>query len=135
MFLFPLRLSAPLIISASLVLSACAEKQCEDGFATGEDGNCYPEEADTDTDTDTDSDTDSDTDTDTDTDSDTDTDTDTDTDSDSDTDSDTDAEISPDARPDFSLQDYNNTSPTTGEAVSPRDYLEKVSGWYFTHAT
>jgi hypothetical protein len=36
---------------------------------------------------------------------------------------------------DFALVDVNATSPTTGTAVSPRDYLEKVSGWYFGHAT
>lgn len=37
--------------------------------------------------------------------------------------------------PDFSLDDVNPTSATYGEAVSPRDYLEMVSGWYFGHAT
>jgi hypothetical protein len=37
--------------------------------------------------------------------------------------------------PDFSLLDVNATSPTAGQAVSPRDYLEAVSGWYFGHAT
>jgi hypothetical protein len=36
---------------------------------------------------------------------------------------------------DFSLVDVNATSPTVGEPVSPRDYLAKVSGWYFGHAT
>jgi len=36
---------------------------------------------------------------------------------------------------DFSLTDENATSLTSGEAVSPRDYLEVVSGWYFGHAT
>ena len=36
---------------------------------------------------------------------------------------------------DFSLTDVNPTSPRSGEAVSPRDYLEKISGWYFGHAT
>ena len=36
---------------------------------------------------------------------------------------------------DFSLVDMNATSPTAGEPVSPRDYLAKVSGWYFGHAT
>lgn len=36
---------------------------------------------------------------------------------------------------DFSLDDVNVTSPTSGLAVSPRDYLQKVSGWYFGHAT
>ena len=37
--------------------------------------------------------------------------------------------------PYFTLEDRNPTSPRYGRAVSPRDYLEKVSGWYFTHAT
>ena len=37
--------------------------------------------------------------------------------------------------PDFTLTDVNPSSPTFGEPVSPRDYLESVSGWYFGHAT
>ncbi|MCK6550357.1 hypothetical protein L6R52_31260 [Myxococcota bacterium] len=37
--------------------------------------------------------------------------------------------------PEFSLVDLNPTSVTHGRAVSPRDYLERVSGWYFTHAS
>ena len=37
--------------------------------------------------------------------------------------------------PDFALVDQNPNSPRVGEVVSPRDYLEQVSGWYFTHAT
>lgn len=37
--------------------------------------------------------------------------------------------------PDFSLTDVNSTSATFDEAVSPRDHLEKVSAWYFGHAT
>ncbi len=36
---------------------------------------------------------------------------------------------------DFSLEDLNPGSVRAGEAVSPRDYLERVSGWYFIHAT
>jgi hypothetical protein len=36
---------------------------------------------------------------------------------------------------DFSLPDVNETSATFGLAVSPRDYLKKVSGWYFGHST
>lgn len=36
---------------------------------------------------------------------------------------------------DFSLQDVNESSPTFGQVVSPRDYLEQVSGWYFGRAT
>ncbi len=38
-------------------------------------------------------------------------------------------------QPDFALLDENPSSPRSGEVVSPRDYLEQVSGWYFTHAT
>lgn len=37
--------------------------------------------------------------------------------------------------PDWMLQDVNPESATHDQPVSPRDYLEKVSGWYFTHAT
>ena len=37
--------------------------------------------------------------------------------------------------PTFSLNDVNATSATFNSAVSPRDYLEKVSGWYFGHST
>jgi len=37
--------------------------------------------------------------------------------------------------PDFALEDVNPTSATYGQAVSPRDQLEKVSAWYFGHAT
>jgi len=37
--------------------------------------------------------------------------------------------------PDFALVDVNSTSPTAGTEVSPRDYLQKVSGWYFGHST
>lgn len=37
--------------------------------------------------------------------------------------------------PDFALQDVNTTSSTFGQPVSPRDYLQQVSGWYFGHAT
>lgn len=35
---------------------------------------------------------------------------------------------------DFSLTDVNPNSPTYEDPVSPRDYLEMVSGWYFGHA-
>ncbi|NUP08762.1 MAG: hypothetical protein HOW73_22160 [Polyangiaceae bacterium] len=37
--------------------------------------------------------------------------------------------------PDFHLIDVNPASPTADQPVSPRDYLQKVSGWYFGHAT
>lgn len=36
---------------------------------------------------------------------------------------------------DFALPDLNPGSARYGQTVSPRDYLEQVSGWYFTHAT
>lgn len=36
-------------------------------------------------------------------------------------------------RPDFSLQDVNTASSTYQQPVSPRDYLEQVSGWYFAY--
>jgi predicted small lipoprotein YifL len=39
------------------------------------------------------------------------------------------------AAPDFSLVDQNPNSATAGKAVSPRQYLGKVSAWYFGHAT
>ena len=37
--------------------------------------------------------------------------------------------------PDFALTDVNSTSSTYNQSVSPGDYLEQVSGWYFGHAT
>jgi hypothetical protein len=37
--------------------------------------------------------------------------------------------------PDFMLIDVNPNSATYQQPVSPRDYLEQVSGWYFAHAT
>jgi hypothetical protein len=36
---------------------------------------------------------------------------------------------------DFSLQDVNASSPTFGTPVSPRDYLQQVSGWFFGEST
>jgi hypothetical protein len=33
--------------------------------------------------------------------------------------------------PDFALVDVNPDSATHDQSVSPRDYLEQVSGWYF----
>lgn len=36
---------------------------------------------------------------------------------------------------DFLLDDLNSTSPRYGDAISPRDYLGEVSGWYFFHST
>ena len=52
-----------------------------------------------------------------------------------DTDTDTDTDPGPILVPDFGLIDVNPTSNTGGTEVSPRDYLQKVSGWYFTHST
>jgi hypothetical protein len=37
--------------------------------------------------------------------------------------------------PDFSVLDVNPNSSTTGQPVSPRNYVGKVSAWYFGHAT
>ena len=36
---------------------------------------------------------------------------------------------------DFSLADVNPTSTRFGEDVSPRDYLARISAWYFGVAT
>lgn len=44
-------------------------------------------------------------------------------------------EASPAAMPDFALVDVNPISTRYQQSVSPRDYLEQVSGWYFGHAT
>lgn len=41
----------------------------------------------------------------------------------------------PEPMEDFSLVDHNATSATFDQVVSPRDYLEAVSGWYFGHST
>jgi hypothetical protein len=38
------------------------------------------------------------------------------------------------AVPDFQLADVNPNSPTYGHRISPRDYIGKVSGWYFGNA-
>lgn len=38
-------------------------------------------------------------------------------------------------QPDFSLVDVNATSGSFEQSVSPRDYLEQVSAWYFGHAS
>ncbi len=66
-------------------------------------------------------------------DSDADTDADADSDADADADSDTDTNQPP--MPDFGLEDLNTTSSTYLQIVSPRDHMQKVSGWYFMHAT
>jgi len=36
---------------------------------------------------------------------------------------------------DFSIQDVNESSQRFEQAISPRDYLGKISAWYFGHAT
>jgi len=41
----------------------------------------------------------------------------------------------PEVLPDFHLVDQNPNSSTFDQEISPRDHLEKVSGWYFIHAT
>jgi hypothetical protein len=35
----------------------------------------------------------------------------------------------------FVLMDVNPNSATGGQSVSPRDYLQKATAWYFGHAT
>ncbi len=40
-----------------------------------------------------------------------------------------------DTLPDFTLMDVNPNSPSYQDSVSPRDYLERVSAWYFGQAT
>ena len=37
--------------------------------------------------------------------------------------------------PEFRLEDVNTSSERLGDSVSPRDYLQKVTGWYFGWAT
>jgi len=44
-------------------------------------------------------------------------------------------ETSAQAMPDFALVDVNATSSSYNQAVSPRDHLERVSGWYFSSFT
>ena len=44
-------------------------------------------------------------------------------------------EPGPNAVVDFSLPDTNPSSPTVGQTISPRDYLQQISGWYFIKAT
>ena len=39
------------------------------------------------------------------------------------------------ALPDFSVADVNADSARYREAISPRDYLGQISGWYFGHST
>ena len=36
---------------------------------------------------------------------------------------------------DFSVLDVNPNSARFNQAVSPKDYLKHVSGWYFGHST
>jgi hypothetical protein len=37
--------------------------------------------------------------------------------------------------PDWSLEDTNQSSASYGEAVSPSDFLGRVSAWYFGHGS
>lgn len=39
------------------------------------------------------------------------------------------------AMPDFHLVDLNPASSRYNQSISPRDYLEQVSAWYFSHST
>jgi hypothetical protein len=48
---------------------------------------------------------------------------------------DSDSDGPPPVMPDFSLTDVNPNSATYNQKVSPRDYLDQVSAWYFGHAT
>jgi hypothetical protein len=43
----------------------------------------------------------------------------------------------PDGTPvaEFSLRDVNPESPRVGQDVNPRDYVGRVSGWYFGHSS
>jgi hypothetical protein len=43
--------------------------------------------------------------------------------------------VTPSSMADFSLVDVNHNSASHNQAVSPRDYLDQVSAWYFGHAT
>ena len=36
---------------------------------------------------------------------------------------------------DFTLPDINPASSSLGQNISPRDYLQQISGWYFIKAT
>ena len=44
-------------------------------------------------------------------------------------------EAGPNTVPDFVLSDINPNSSTMNQNISPRDYLQQVSGWYFIKAT
>ena len=37
--------------------------------------------------------------------------------------------------PDFALVDVNLNSPSLDRTISPRDYLQQASAWYFGHST
>ena len=39
------------------------------------------------------------------------------------------------AVPNFTLPDTNPSSPTVGQTISPSDYLQQISGWYFIKST
>lgn len=43
--------------------------------------------------------------------------------------------VAPDAPTDWVLEDLNPGSYRFGEPISPRDYISRVSGYYFTHST
>ncbi len=42
---------------------------------------------------------------------------------------------SSDLVPDIALEDVNPSSPFFGTKVSPRNFRDKVSAWYFGHST
>ena len=45
------------------------------------------------------------------------------------------AESRADIVPDFALLDTNPSSSSYDEPVSPRDFLQQMSAWYFGHST
>jgi len=51
------------------------------------------------------------------------------------TDTGTTTEPGPNAVPDFLLVDINPNSATLGQNITPRDYLQQISGWYFIKST
>jgi hypothetical protein len=48
---------------------------------------------------------------------------------------DTGTSVAADAPVDWTLEDLNPGSPRFGEPISPRDYISRVSGYYFIHST
>ena len=112
------------VLQTSLLSCGCSPRVCDDGFELQTDGNCYPAEKEADLEPETDANPPLDTGENSSAD--------TATSGDSAADTGTASPVNQKA--DFQLEDFNPSSPRYGEAVSPRDYLKKVSGWYFLHA-